>query len=80
MTRTTALKILNPILAVLALNQVATGLGREALSIDAFEVLHQGGGIVFAVAALLHVILNWYWVRANFLRKRAAAATHPQAE
>ena len=67
--RTFVLKIVNPILGVLLLNQVLTGLLHDMLPHNAYEVLHEGGGIVFAIAALLHVVLNWNWIKANFLRK-----------
>jgi hypothetical protein len=69
MTRTSVLKIVNPILGVLLFNQVMTGLLHDMLPREAYEVLHEGGGIVFAIVALLHVILNWNWIKANFFRK-----------
>ena len=69
MTRNTALKILNPILGLLALNQITTGLLRELLPPDVFLIIHKGGGITFAVAASLHVILNGNWIKANFFRR-----------
>ena len=69
MKRNTVLKILNPILALLLLNQLLTGLFHKALSHETFEILHGGNGILVALAALLHVILNWNWVRANFFKR-----------
>ena len=69
MKRSSLLKILNPILALLFLNQILTGLLHDAIPKEAYEFLHEGGGICFAVAAVLHVILNWNWVKANFYRK-----------
>ena len=69
MTKTLALKIVNPILAILLFNQVMTGLLNGMLSHEAYEVLHEGGGIAFAIVALLHVMLNFNWIKANFLRK-----------
>ena len=69
MKRSTLLKVVNLVLAVLFLNQVLTGLFHSALPHEAYEVLHEGGGIAFAIAGLLHLILNWNWVKANFLPK-----------
>ena len=69
MKRNLILKILNPILAILFLNQILTGIFHDAIPKEAYEFLHEGGGISFAVAAVLHVILNWNWVKANFLRR-----------
>ena len=68
MKRNSMLKVLNPILALLLLNQVVTALIRDSLSADAFAALHEGGGIVLAVAVALHVILNGNWIRANYLK------------
>jgi len=72
MMRNSVLKVLNPILGVLLVSQVVTGLLHGSLSHEAYEILHEGGGILFAVTAVMHVILNWNWVKANFLRRKAA--------
>lgn len=75
MTKATALKILNPILALLFLNQAATGLLADHLPREAFEILHEGGGYVLIAAVVLHVVLNWAWVKATFFRKKPVV--HP---
>lgn len=72
MNRILALKILNPILGILALNQIVTGFFHDALPEEAFEVLHEGGAILFAVAVLAHVVLNWGWIKANLLKRTPA--------
>ena len=69
MKRNFILKILNPIVAILFLNQILTGLLHAVIPKGAYEFLHEGGGIFFAVAVILHVILNWNWVKANFYRR-----------
>jgi len=71
MKKMVVLKFLNPLLGLLALNQILTGLFADDLPSGVFAVLHEGGGFAFALAALLHVILNWSWVRATFRRNRA---------
>ncbi len=71
MKRNSILKILNPILAVLFLNQILTGILHDAIPKEAYEFLHEGGGISLAVAAVLHVILNWNWVKANLYRRNS---------
>ena len=75
MTKVTALKILNPILALLILNQAATGLLADYLPREAFEILHEGGAYVLIAAVVLHVVLNWAWVKATFFRKKPVV--HP---
>ena len=69
MTRNTALKVVNPILGLLVLNQIVTGIFMGFLPDAALE-LHEWGGYLFVVAAVAHVALNWNWVKATFFRKK----------
>ncbi len=72
MKKTDVLKVVNPILGILLLNQILTGLLADMLPREVFGVLHQGGGIAFAVLAVLHLILNWNWIKANYFQKPSA--------
>ena len=69
MNKTKTLKILNPLLAVLVLNQPLSIYLYEATHHEAFEFLHVGGGVLLVIGAALHLILNWGWVKVNFLPK-----------
>ncbi|MBN2020201.1 MAG: hypothetical protein JW749_08250 [Sedimentisphaerales bacterium] len=69
MRKNTALKILNPVLAILAVNQIVTVLFREKLSHESFEFFHQGGGMIFLGLVILHFVFNFNWVTANYFRK-----------
>lgn len=73
MQRAAALKILNPVLGGLALCQVLSGLLHGFLPRDTFIVLHRTCGLAFAAAAVVHVILNWNWIRATYLTRRPPA-------
>ncbi len=44
------------------------GMFGMSLSPGAFAVLHKGGAMALLVAAGLHVVLNWGWVKANYLK------------
>lgn len=66
MKRNTALKILNPILAVLVINQLVTGLSGASLPHEVFEIMHQGGAMVLAAGIVLHLVLNANWIKANY--------------
>lgn len=75
MTKNAALKILNPILGLLVINQALTGIFADrvlAISPDAFGILHEGGGYCLVTLSILHVVLNWNWFKANFFRKKPA--------
>ncbi len=75
MTKVTALKIINPLLGLLLLSQILTGLLSDHIPYEVFDAVHGGGGIALAVLATLHVILNWSWIKANFFRKAPTAKT-----
>jgi hypothetical protein len=72
MKKNTMLKVINPVLAVLIVTQALSALLCDQLSLDAFEVIHEGGGLLLVAASALHLILNWPWVRTNLLPKHGA--------
>ena len=74
MKKATVLKVVNVALAILFVNQAATGMLRDELSNEAFEVLHQGAAFALIAAAVLHVALNWNWVRGLFTKRRTASS------
>ena len=69
MKRNTALKIINPIILVLFVSQAVTALFSDRLSPDAFGFFHKGGGTILICLIILHFILNFNWVKANYLPK-----------
>jgi hypothetical protein len=69
MKRNTALRILNLILLVLFISQAVTGLFHAKISHETFEIFHEGGGKVFIGLIVVHLILNFNWVKANYLPK-----------
>ena len=71
MKRNMMLKLLNPILAVLFVSQIMTGIFHGSLPHEVFEIMHEGGGMLLALAALLHVVLNWNWIRTTYLKRRS---------
>jgi hypothetical protein len=75
------LKILNPLLALLLLGQLSTGLLHGLMTRDQFALVHKAGAIALAAAALLHLTLNWNWVRNSYVprnpRTPPASASKP---
>lgn len=69
MKKNTALKILNPILLVLFVSQASTGLSHAKISHEAFEFLHEGGGVLLIALIAVHLILNFSWIKASYFAK-----------
>ena len=69
MKRNTALKILNPILLVLFVNQAVTVLFLDELPHKAFQIFHKGGGAVLLIFIAVHIILNFNWIKASYFPK-----------
>ena len=68
MDKNAMLKVLNPILAILMLNQPFSALLSAVTGWDVFEILHIGGGILLVLSAAVHLTLNWKWVATNLLK------------
>jgi len=66
MTRLQALKILNPILLTLLAFQIISGLNPLLIPYQ----IHQDVGLLIGAGILLHLTLNWNWIRTNILRRR----------
>ena len=71
MKKQNMIKIVNPIMGILMLNQFITGFFHKQISHDTFEVLHEWGASLLLVFVILHVILNWGWIKNHFLSKRS---------
>jgi hypothetical protein len=65
MLKNTTLRILNPVLAILMLSQLLSGIWHSQLSAETFTWLHVRGGVALIVALVLHVAVNWDWVRTT---------------
>ena len=69
MDRMKWLKRVNVILFILLAYQGITGLMADVLK-EVFEVIHPVGGVLLVIVALIHIGLNWNWVRSVYLKKK----------
>jgi hypothetical protein len=69
MNKKSALKFINVVIAILILNQVTTGVAGKLIGKEAFAVLHKGGAFILLTGVIIHIILNWGWVRSAFSNK-----------
>ncbi len=70
MTKKTGLMIINPILGVAFLMSASGGLIKnffpDAIPYEMFQIVHPMAGIVLTVAVIIHIWLNWTWVKTSF--------------
>lgn len=71
MKKQAALKIVNPLLLLSFVAVAGAAIGKRAGLVDGdlFRVVHPNAGLVFIGLALVHLALNWSWVKAAFLGK-----------
>jgi hypothetical protein len=69
MNKKSALKFINVVIAILILNQATTATLSDLIGHEAFEALHATGGFLLLLGVIIHVILNWGWVKSAFSKK-----------
>lgn len=69
MNKTNALRIVNPVLALIVIAQALTGLLQEFIPYELFKLLHRAGGLLLIIAVATHVYLNWSWISAAFIKR-----------
>jgi len=69
MTRNTACRILNPVLAVLTVNQGVTAILMGRMTGKNFWIFHEILGVILLILIVIHFVLNLHWVKANYFCK-----------
>jgi len=67
MTKTLALRIINPLLALSVTTQAITGLLMDLHS-EILTETHEANAYVLISLAVVHLTLNWSWVKNNLFR------------
>lgn len=69
-TVNTWLTIIIPIMAVLMLILLISGLVYEEMSEETFEIVHVGSGFLFVALAVIHAALNHGWIIHTYGKKK----------
>ena len=75
MSRNAILKVLNPIIGIMLLSQILTGIFGRQIPHWAFENFHRHSGGILGIVVLFHIILNWNWIKASYFRKSSPSKT-----
>ena len=71
MSRNSILKILNPVIGIMMLSQILTGVFGRQIPRWAFVNFHKHAGVVLGIVIVFHIILNWNWIKASYFRKHS---------
>jgi len=78
MNKPDMLRIINPILFISAVIQILTGMAlffdlfiSQAKIFETIANIHKYNGVIFALLVIIHLSLNWSWVRSQFFSSRA---------
>jgi len=66
----TLLKIVNPIVLLLVVNQFATGFDPRLYGKGTFRMAHKQMAFALLGALTAHLLLNSSWIRQTYLRKK----------
>lgn len=77
MNRKRLLKIINPVLFALTLNQLATGFKPRLYGAGTFRLMHKQMALILAVVLLTHLALNFPWVRNTYLKPKSNRPLSP---
>lgn len=70
MNKIKLLKMLNPVLGISFLLQAISAVAIVLRKAPGWLYkLHAINGMTFIIIVLVHVTLNWGWIKANFLKK-----------
>ena len=73
MDKNTLLKIVNPILLMLVVNQLATGFRPKLYGTGSFKLMHKQMAVILTVALASHLALNFPWIKNAYKKNQRHA-------
>ena len=64
----TALKIVNVMLLVSFILQAGSGIFHSKIPHEVYEWIHEWNGAFLIILVINHLVLNWSWMKTNFLK------------
>lgn len=70
MKKNKLLKVINPIMFILVVLQLVSAILMEATGDSVVKEIHEINGFLLVILVIVHLRLNWNWVKANFFKSR----------
>ena len=74
MDKKTLLRIVNPILLALVVNQLATGFKPRLYGLGTFRLMHKQMAVILSIVLVAHLALNFAWMKNTYWRARTKKA------
>ncbi len=71
MSKQKGLKIINIIMFFVIFGILISALSHDFIPEEIFENVHPVAGFTLVIFVILHLILNWSWVKSNYFKKKA---------
>ncbi len=69
MNKIKILKKVNFFLLIFFISQAVSGVGHKNIDHEIFEFIHYKGAYILIFLALMHLVLNWDWIRNNYFKR-----------
>ena len=70
MDKKTLLKIVNPILLILMVNQLSTGFKPRLYGPGTFRLMHKQMAVILSIVLVAHLTLNLAWIKSSYWKSR----------
>ncbi len=70
MDKKTLLKIVNPILLILMVNQLSTGFKPRLYGPGTFRLMHKQMAVILSIVIVAHLTLNLAWIKSSYWKSR----------
>jgi uncharacterized membrane protein YraQ (UPF0718 family) len=68
MNKQKALKVVNILLALMVIGILTSAISHDFIDEEIFEKVHPLGGFTLIVLVVIHLILNWSWVKSTYFK------------
>jgi hypothetical protein len=68
MNKQKALKIVNILLALMVVGIMTSAISHDFIDEAIFEKVHPLGGFILILLVVIHLILNWSWVKSVYFK------------
>ncbi|MBN2092918.1 DUF4405 domain-containing protein [candidate division KSB1 bacterium] len=70
MNKQKALKVVNVLLALMVIGILTSAVSHDFIDKAIFEKVHPLGGFTLIILIIIHLSLNWLWVKSTYFKTK----------